>query len=331
MGFTLKSILNINKPIIQAPMAGACGPELVAAVSNAGGFGVIPLWTSQPEQARAGIRKVKQLTDHGFAVNLNMSFPYDDQLEICIEEGVFAVSLFWGDSRSAIEKSKKNGLIVFVSVGSAAEAKLAVENGADVIVAQGWEAGGHVWGEVSTLALVPAVVDVVGNTPVVAAGGIADGRGLAAIMMLGAQGAWIGTRFLASNEATIHPAYVEKLLSAAEDQTVWAHDLYNVGWPDAPHRTLKNKTYEVWEAAGKPAVGSRPNEGQVIGQRPTGDPVLTYQSYTPHLESDGDIGEMSLWSGQGVSMVRDVLPASQIVIEIAAEAERIIGTAFRNM
>ena len=323
----LKDILKIEKPIIQAPMAGAAGPKLVAAVANAGGFGVIPLWHETSEQVRDGIGDVRKLTDRGFAVNLNLSFPYEDKLDVCIEEGVFAVSLFWGDACSATKKAKDNGLTVLVSVGSAAEAEKAVACGADVIVTQGWESGGHVWGSVATLALVPAVVDAVGDTPVVAAGGIADARGLAAVMMLGAQGAWIGTRFLASHEATVHPTYREKILQASESQTAWAHDLYDISWPDSHHRTLRNHTFEAWEAAGNPAPGNRPNEGVIVGHSHTGEPVLNYQCYTPRLGSEGDIEAMSLWSGQGVAMVREIQPASQIVDEITAGAERIIRAA----
>jgi NAD(P)H-dependent flavin oxidoreductase YrpB (nitropropane dioxygenase family) len=144
-----------------------------------------------------------------------------------------------------VRRAKEAGAIVLQTVASANMARRAVESGVDVVVAQGWEAGGHVRGTVATLPLIPAVVDVVGTTPVVAAGGIADGRGLAAVLALGAAGAWIGTRFLASLEATIHPRYRERLLSAAEDDTVFLEELFDVGWRKAPHRVLRNKTVET--------------------------------------------------------------------------------------
>ncbi len=123
-----------------------------------------------------------------------------------------------------------------------------MECGVDVVIAQGWEAGGHVRGRVATMPLVPAVIDAVGPVPVIAAGGIADGRGLAAALALGASGAWIGTRFLASNEAVIHPHYRERILRATEDDTVYLEDLFDIGWPKAPHRVLRNNTV----APGKP-------------------------------------------------------------------------------
>ena len=317
----LFDVLGIEKPILSAPMAGAAGPELVAAVCNAGGYGVIPLWGRSREHVSAGIDELRELTDRNFAVNLNLSFPYEEQLEMCIAKGVHGVSLFWGMEPSAIGRAKAGGLIVLVSVGNAQEAQIAADAGADVIVAQGWEAGGHVWGQVSTMALVPAVVDAV-SVPVVAAGGIADGRGMAAAMMLGASGVWIGTRLLASSEATIHEVYRNRILQASEADTQWARDLYDVGWPDAPHRALSNSTSRGWVDAGCSAPGNRPNEEEQIGQRPNGDPIVRYQSYTPLPETMGDVEAMSLWSGQGVSLVRDVMPAADIVEDIYRGAKK---------
>jgi NAD(P)H-dependent flavin oxidoreductase YrpB (nitropropane dioxygenase family) len=326
----LCDVLNIEKPIVSAPMGGAAGPDLVAAVCNAGGFGVIPLWGKPVQQVRDGIHKTRALTGQNFAVNLNLSFPYAEQLQACIDEGVFGVSLFWGHEPSAIEVAKTGGLLVLASVGTAQEAKQAVDAGADVIVAQGWEAGGHVWGQVAAIALVPAVVDAV-NVPVIAAGGIADGRGLAAALMLGASGALIGTRFLASTEATIHQTYQKSILDASESQTRWYRDLYDGAWANAPHRALSNSTDEAWVSAGHPKSGARPNEGETIGHRPSGEPVVRYQSYTPLPGTTGDIEAMSMWAGQGVSLARNVIPAAEIVNEIYRDARRVIQAGYANI
>ncbi|SOE08659.1 nitronate monooxygenase/enoyl-[acyl-carrier protein] reductase II [Hoeflea halophila] len=321
----LCKLLGIEKPILSAPMGGAAGPDLVAAVCGAGGYGVIPLWGKPVDQVISGIDQVRALTGRNFAVNLNLSFPYLDQLQACIDKKVHAVSLFWGMEPSAIATAKDGGLVVLVSVGSAKEAKIAEEAGADVIIAQGWEAGGHVWGQVSTMALVPAVADAV-RIPVVAAGGIADGRGMAAAIMLGASGVWIGTRFLASTEATIHSEYRQRILSATETQTEWSHDLYDIAWPDAPHRALSNSTSQKWREAGSPSPGNRPDEGEVVGHRPNGDAVLRYQSYTPLQGTQGNVEAMSLWAGQGVSLVRSIAPAADIVEEIYREAIEVMQT-----
>lgn len=312
--------LGIDKPILSAPMAGAAGPEMVAAVCNAGGYGVLPLWHKPSEAFAADLLRTQSLTDRNFAVNINVANPYKEQLQICIDHKVHAVSLFWGMEPDAIDVAKSAGLCVLYSVGNAAEAKAAEQAGADVIVAQGWEAGGHVWGQVTTVALIPAVVDAV-SIPVIAAGGIADGRAMAAAMMLGASGVWVGTRFLASSEATIHDTYRQRILAAQEDQTEWYHELYDGSWPDAPHRALKNATSEGWHRAGAPKPGHRPNEGQVIGHRPNGDPVERYQSYTPFTGTTGDVDAMSLWSGQGVAQVRQVMSAGEIVDELYRDAQ----------
>jgi nitronate monooxygenase len=173
------------------------------------------------------------------------------------------------------------------------------------------------------MALVPAVVDRVTPVPVLAAGGIADGRGLAAAMALGAAGAWIGTRFLASIEAPIHPRYRDRLLAAKETDTEYG-TLFDVGWPDALHRSLRNETIEAWETAGRPSAGTRPNEGVVLAKSSEGD-VLAYQSHTPLGVDDGDIDALSLWSGQGVSLVRRVQSAAEIIGEISDEARAILA------
>lgn len=325
-------ILGIEKPIISAPLGGATGPDMAAAVCNAGGFGTIPLWGGDTQQVRDGIAQLRSKTKSNFAVNLNMSFPHNEKLQACIEEQIFAVSLFWGVVPEVIQTAKNGGLTVLSTVGSAKEARIAEESGADIVVAQGWEAGGHVWGRVATMALVPAVVDAV-SIPVVAAGGISDGRAMAAALMLGASGVWVGTRFLGSDEATIHPDYRDRILAASEDETEWSHELYNGFWPHAPHRTLSNSTFKNWAKAGHPDPGQRPGESEDIGQKSDGSAVLRYESHTPQPGTSGDIEAMSQWSGQGVSQVRNTMPASRIVDEIYRDALKTIGSlqvAFGN-
>ncbi|MBV8836696.1 MAG: nitronate monooxygenase [Alphaproteobacteria bacterium] len=315
--------LGIAVPIIQAPMGGAVGPALAAAVSNAGGLGMLVPWRAPIEVVRQQIRDMRALTSHPFGVNLVLEFPQEERLEACLEEGVRIISFFWREDAELVARAKAAGAMVLQTVGSAAAARRAADIGVDVIVAQEWEAGGHVRGMVATMPLVPAVVDAV-RLPVVAAGGIADGRGLAAALALGAAGVWIGTRFLASDEATIHPHYRARLLQASEDDTAYLPDLFDVHWPNAPHRVLRNSTVDAWEAAGRPPSGNRPGEGEVIGTAPTGRPVVRYQSYTAATGTQGDVNAMSLWAGQTVGLVSKVQPAREIVREIVAEAESIL-------
>lgn len=316
--------LGIEFPIIQAPMGGAVGPALAAAVSNAGGLGMLVLWRANEEAMRRQIKEVRALTSRPFGVNLNLDFPQEERLAICLEEGVPIISFFWQDPSALVPRAKSGSAIVMHTVGSAADAKRAVDCGVDIVVAQGWEAGGHVRGTVATMPLIPAVVDAVSPTPVVAAGGIADGRGLAAVLALGAAGAWIGTRFLASHEAAIHTRYRERLLEANESDTVYLENLFDVGWPNAPHRTLRNQTVDVWEAAGRPSSGKRPGQGEVIATSRSIGPIVRYQSYTPGSDAEGDIDAMSLWAGQSVGLVSRLQSARDIVHEVVDEAQLIL-------
>ena len=316
--------LGIELPIIQAPMGGAVGPALAAAVSNAGGLGMLTPWHMNIEAARRQIRETRALTARPFGVNRILEFPQEERLAVCLEELVPIISFFWRDPASLVPRAKAAGAIVMHTVGSAADAKRAVECGVDIVVAQGWEAGGHVRGTVATMPLVPAVVDAVSPTPVVAAGGIADGRGLAAVLALGAGGAWIGTRFLASHEATIHPRYRERLLQANENDTVFLENLFDIRWPNAPHRVLRNQTIEAWEAAGRPPSGKRPGEDEVIATSRSIDPIVRYQSYTPGTDVEGEIDALSLWAGQSVGLVSRLQSAGEIVREMADEARLIL-------
>jgi nitronate monooxygenase len=172
--------------------------------------------------------------------------------------------------------------------------------------------------------LIPAVVDAVSPAPVVAAGGIADGRGLAAALALGASRAWIGTRFLVSHEAAVHPRYRERLLRASENDTVFLENLFDVRWPNAPHRTLRNQTVEAWVAAGRPPTGQRPGEGEVIATSQSSGPIVRYQSCAPTTDTEGDIDALPLWAGQSVGLVSKRQSAGDIVREIADEARLVL-------
>jgi NAD(P)H-dependent flavin oxidoreductase YrpB (nitropropane dioxygenase family) len=316
--------LGIELPIIQAPMGGAVGPTLAAAVSNAGGLGMLAPWRADIETVRRQIRETRALTSRPFGVNLNLDFPQEERLAACLDERVPVISFFWRDPSFLVPRAHAGGAIVMHTVDSTAAGKQAVSCGVDIVIAQGWEAGGHVRGTVATMPLVPAVVDAVSPTPVVAAGGIADGRGLVAALALGAAGAWIGTRFLASHEAAIHPRYRERVLEANESDTAFLENLFDVRWANAPHRTLKNQTVAAWETAGRPPSGKRPGEGEVIGTSRSIGPIVRYQSHTPGPDVEGDIDAMSLWAGQSVGLVSKLQSAGDIVREIADEAQAIL-------
>jgi NAD(P)H-dependent flavin oxidoreductase YrpB (nitropropane dioxygenase family) len=238
--------------------------------------------------------------------------------------GVPVLSFFWGDPAPYLSDVHAAGAVVMQTVGSASEARATVARGVDVVVAQGWEAGGHVWGQVATLPLVPAVVDAVDPVPVVAAGGIADGRGMAAAFVLGAAGVWVGTRFLASSESAAHEAYKEAVLRADESNTAYT-TLFDEGWPSAPHRVLRNSTVSAWERAGQPAHGSRPWEGETVARLADGAPVVRYADSEPVVGMSGDVEALAMYAGQSAGLVHEVKPAAVIVEELVAEAQRALS------
>lgn len=320
----LTDLLDLETPIVQAPIGGATTPELVAAVSNAGALGMLSLTWHSPDEARDLIRQTRALTSKPFGINLVLEWDPWDRLEIAIAERVNLVSFFWGDPGPWIEQCHAAGIPVSHSVGSPQEAVQAVAQGADVIVAQGVEAGGHVWGEVTSMTLVPAVVDAVPGIPVIAAGGIGDGRGFAAAMALGADGIWMGTRFLLASETPIHADYRSKLEQSQVTDTVLT-DLFDEGWPSSPLRTLHNTTYDAWISAGRPAVEARNDRNDVIAYQPDGSDILRYQSDFPTIGVTGDLDAMVQYAGQSVGIIGTSAPAADIVTSITTEAIEVMG------
>lgn len=307
-------LLGIDQPIVQAPMSAV--PVLAAAVSNAGALGMVTLTWSTP--AGDVVRATAALTDRPFGGNLILASDQHRRLDEALEAGLRIVSLFWGIPSGYVERVHDAQGVVLHTVGSAEEARRAVDSGVDVVVAQGWESGGHVRGQVATLPLVPAVVDAVAPVPVIAAGGIGDARGVAAVLALGAQAAWLGTRFLLAQEMPVHDEYRRRLMEAVETDAQWYPNLYEVGWPDASHRALRNSTSRAWEAAGRPAPGSRPGEGEVIAHFPSGESILRYEPGAPMAGTTGDIEALSMWAGQSVALVKQVQPAAAIVAELVS-------------
>jgi nitronate monooxygenase len=321
-------LLGIEQPIVQAPIGGLSVPALAGAVSNAGGLGMMAITWMEPGEIREAIAALQAITDRPFGVNViidPVDPPHDERVQVALAAGAPLVSFFWGDPAPYIDRVHRAGAVATLTVGSAEEARRAVDVGVDIVVAQGWEAGGHVWGQVSTLALVPAVVDAVaGRVPVIAAGGITDGRGLAAVLTLGAEAAWLGTRFVASEEAPAHPHWKQRLIGATEADTYYS-SLFDIGWPNAPHRTLRNATIDDWLAAGAPPPGQRPGEGEILATWPDGTEVVRYSSVSARDSLTGRIDDLSLWCGQGVGLVKAILPAGEIVRQTVVDAERTLG------
>jgi nitronate monooxygenase len=310
----LCELLGIEQPIVQAPMADI--PQLAAAVSKAGALGMVTLTWS--DDVGASVRQLAALTTRPFGGNLVLTEDRHRRLDQALDAGLRIVSFMWGDPSGYIQAVHDAGGIVLVTVGSAEEARRAAAAGADVIVAQGWEAGGHVWGTVATLPLVPAVVDAVAPVPVIAAGGIGDARGVAAVLALGAQAAWLGTRFLLATEMPIHEDYRRRLIAAVETDPQRYPNLYSVGWPDSPHRALRNSTADTWEAAGRPPLAQRPGADEVIAQFASGEAIVRYEPAPPMAGTTGDIEALSMWAGQSVALAKQPQSAADIVTELTS-------------
>ncbi len=240
--------LGLDVPVVQAPIGSATCPELAAAVSEAGGLGTLAVTWREPTEISDVVAATREGTDGPVGANVVVDpdatdTPTDDLVDACLDAGVDVLSLSFGEADPYVDRAHEAGVDVWQTVGSAEDASEAVAAGVDAVVTQGAEAGGHLQSDVSTMALVPRVVDAV-DVPVVAAGGIGDGRGLAAVLALGADAGWVGTRFVATHEARVHEHYRDRVVEASETDTV-SGTPYDRGWPDVPHRVLRNATIET--------------------------------------------------------------------------------------
>ena len=307
-------LLGIEQPVVLAAMVAV--PELAAAVSNAGGLGMVTLTWSDP--AGDVIRETAALTDRPFCGNLVLTSDQHRRLDEALEAGLRIVSLFLGDPAGYVKRVHDAGELVYVRYGSAEEARRVVASGADVIVAQGWEAGGHVGSQIATLPLVPAVVDAVAPVPVIAAGGIGDAAAWPPSSPWALRAAWVGTQFLLAREMPIHQEYRTRLIKAVESDAEWYPDLYDVDWPDSPHRATPQLDGRNVGSAGRPASGESARVGDVIAHFASGEAIVRYEPAPPMVGTTGDIEALSMWAGQSVALARQPRPAAEIVAELVS-------------
>lgn len=294
-------LLGIEHPVLQGGMAWTATAELAAAVSNAGGLGVIGAGHMPTDLLREQIRNAKTLTDRPFGVNLMLLTPHIDELvDMVLAEGVHAVTTGAGNPGKYMSAFKERGIKVLPIAPSVALAKRLESIGADAIIGEGMEAGGHI-GELTTMVLTPQLVDAV-NVPVIAAGGIADGRGVAAAFALGAEGVQLGTRFMCAEECTIHPDVKARVVKARDRDTVVTG--YSTGHPV---RVIKNKLSRMLEELDR---DNRPEDLEALG---AGRLALAMR--------EGDLDMGSVMAGQAAAMVCRVEPAAEIVRSLVEEAE----------
>ena len=301
----LNEILGIKYPIIQGGMANIATGEFAAAVSNAGGLGLIGAAGMNPDSLRENIRRAKELTHEKFGVNLMLMNPQVDEMaEIVVEEGIKYLTTGAGNPNKYMDKWKEAGIFVMPVVASVALARLMERAGADAIIAEGTESGGHI-GELTTMALVPQVVDAV-NIPVIAAGGIASGRQLAAAYALGAVGAQVGTCLLVSEECPVHNAYKEAVIKAKDIDTIVTGRIAGT-----PVRILKNKMAREY-----------------VKKEKEGATLMELEQYTlgslRRAVFEGDIRTGSVMAGQVAGQLKDIRPVAQILEELCADSIKVI-------
>lgn len=325
----LCALLGIEYPILSVGMGvNIAGPELAAAVSNAGACGVLGSGGLPAPAMREQIRAMRALTDKPFGVNIIMPMMREGQVEVLLEERVPFVVFFWGDPSPYMADLKRAGIKVFIQVGSVEEGLEAGAMGVDAVIAQGIEAGGHVKSKTALSTIVPALAEALKPLPVLASGGIANGRGIAAAFSLGAQGVSIGTRFLATHEARVLDEYKDMIVNARAEDTVYT-SLFDVGWENASHRVLRNRAYATWEDAGAAPPGLRADEGAVIGQLEmfgTTVDVPRYSVLPPVLGYRGDLQQAALYAGESVRLIQDIKSAAEVVRDLVRETNEVLAS-----
>lgn len=297
-GNVITEMCGVQYPIFLAGMAAISGPQLVAAVANAGGFGVLGGLRLAPLMLRRWLRETRALTDQPFGVNVVPQFGgpevFEAQFQVILQERPRILSLFYAEDYSAdmIPRAKDAGMIVMVQTGTAALARKAIAHGADIIVAQGSEGGGHLnRGTIGLMSLLPAILDCAQGRPVLAAGGVTTRQDVRAAMSLGASGVLVGTAFLASEESNAHPLYKQKILEASTDDTEYRTG-YSFGWTyGTPHRVIPNR--DKWNVLRLVGGGARA------------------------IDKDRMAKKLSLYAGQGVGKIHSIVPAAERVAELA--------------
>ena len=304
-------------PIMQAPIGSAATVELAAAVSRAGGLGGLALTWSDAATATSAVAALRAATDgHSFFGNFVLHFPCDG-FDAALEAGLPVVTLSWGIDAAMVARAHRAGALVGIQVGSASGARKALDIGADFLIAQSVEAGGHVQSTTPASDLLPAVLAEAHGVPVIVAGGVATAEGVARAIAAGAAGAAMGTRFVATVEAAAHDAYKSALVAASASDTVFTN-CFDVGWSFAMHRVLRNDTLTEWEASGCPQPPSRPGEGDVVFRH--GDEAIPRYSDTPPMPGAvGSLLSACLYAGTGVGDIRAIEPAARLLARFDTE------------
>ncbi len=315
----------LKAPIVNAGMAMVARPELAAAVCNAGGLGTIGSDINPPEVLRDMIRETRALTARPFGVDLIGDFVVDGHIDVLIEEGVALAIFFWSlPSQQQVKRLKEARVNVWIQVGGVAEAAKAVALGVDGLIVQGAEAGGHNRSEASTMTLFPRLRRLYPDLSMLAAGGVVDGKTMAAALALGADAVWCGSRFLTAEESAAHEAYKAKAVAADVGGTAITK-IYGPEWPDQAMRVIINEGFR--DALGREADAVTEAEGVTIGTTVLNGetiPLPRYSAILPTRDFDGDIEQACLTAGQSAGNIDAVMPASGIIRQMMSEAIEVL-------
>lgn len=317
----LCELLGCEVPVLLAGMGGVARAELAAAVARAGGFAMLGMVRESPELIETEIAAFRAATDRPFAVNVIPSATdpqlLDRQISRCLDLDVRTFTFFWDVMPEVVDRVKRAGCLVLHQVGTVEAARQAEAAGADVIIAQGIEAGGHVHGRIGAFALAEAILDRA-RVPVVVSGGIGSGRGLAAALALGAQGVQCGTAFLATEEAWAHDYHKQRVVQADGGDTVLT-DVFVLNWPKgAAVRVIGNSVIEALDGR---LMGHDPDTlPRDVIAHDSGQPLLRFSTDSPMRHTTGSLEEMALYAGQGAGLIRDVVPAAERLRRMVEEA-----------
>ena len=326
----LMSLFGLKYPIFEAPHGRATRPELAIAVSNAGAMGALALAGHSVEEVHTWVSKVKAMTKGPFAVNYILALSPANELELlqaALDAGAPVVQFSWGmPAKNLVSAIKAAKAKLGMQVTSAESARAALDLGADYLVCQGTEAGGHVQANRGLYETLPDVLKEARQVPVIASGGIGNGEGIRKALLAGASAAMLGTRFVATAESNAHPAYQRALIAAHAKDTVLTV-CFERGWPNAIHRALRNRTFVMWDAAGCPPAGKRPGERDVLATRPDGSQILRYETGSYDRDLRGAVEECALFAGLGVDFVKDLPTAGELVERLWRECETVQHSA----
>jgi NAD(P)H-dependent flavin oxidoreductase YrpB (nitropropane dioxygenase family) len=328
----ISKALGLETPLINAGMAFVAGPALAAAVSNAGGLGMLGAAMVPPEGLRQMIRATRTLTTRPFGVDLIGEFAEDAHIEVLVEERIAVVVFFWtAPGSDASARLRRAGIRFWMQVGRMEDAAEALERGAEALIVQGAESGGHNRSEAPLAQLLPRMLKAYPSVPMIAAGGIFNGASMAAALCLGAQAVWCGTRFLASTEANAHADYKRAVVDAVPGSTEITR-VFGPEWPGQEMRALVNKA--VVTARGREAAALAESQGDIIGSVELGGttvPVPRYSALLPTPEFKADLDWSCLTAGECAADIHSVEPAGDIVRRMTTEAAHILDQLVRKV